>query len=133
MNQKAFEMLGSPKAVELLFDKINGLIGMRSCPPELRHAYNVRKQNKSESYIIGGKAFCNFYNIKPTTTAVFLEPELEEGVLILNLRKVKEIPTRERTKSEQTEQTEQPNLPPQNGVPLGEPLKFTFPALGNRE
>jgi len=41
-NASAHAELGSPKAVELLFDKTERIIGIRGVDPNAEHAYSIR-------------------------------------------------------------------------------------------
>src|SRR5436190_3292000 len=86
LNQKAFDDLGEPKAVELFFDKINKLVGMRPCDPDLKHAYSVKAQGNSKSYLVRAQAFCTFYGIEVTGTMLFVGPTIEENMLVLDLK-----------------------------------------------
>lgn len=94
LNKAAYDALGEPKAVILLFDKDNKAVGLKAVDPDtVRHAYSVRGQNNSKSYLIGAIAFCQHYDIDATQSKVF-EPELVDGVLVLELDKAMGIPQR---------------------------------------
>ncbi len=100
LNQLAIEALQNSEKVVLLFDKINGLIGMRPAQLDVKHALNIKKQGEANSYLIRARSFCVHFNLKPTTTMVFDDIEIEDGVLILDLKKATEVAARSpRTKS----------------------------------
>lgn len=64
LNQGAFEALGMPKAVELLFDPKERIVGLRAVDPEAPTAYPVRKHTgASHVYAITGKGFVGQYGI----------------------------------------------------------------------
>jgi len=94
LNNKAFEDLGEPQAVEMFFDKINKLVGMRPCVPDVKHAYTVKQQGKSKSYLIRAMAFCSFYGIQVTGTMLFVEPSIEDKMLVLDLKTAKPVAAR---------------------------------------
>jgi hypothetical protein len=104
LNQKAFDDLGKPDAVELFFDKINKLIGMRPCSPQLKHAYPARRQGKNRSYLVRAMSFCNYYNIKIVGTVIFTEPEVEDGMLILALANATQVAQRKAKKKSAPDQ-----------------------------
>lgn len=85
-NHAAFVALGEPKAVELLYDKETNAIGMRASKEDVRHAYPVRAQGKSKSYIIGAVAFTQHYDVKPENTITF-DPLIEDGIMVLEFSK----------------------------------------------
>lgn len=86
LNKAAYEALGSPQAVTLLFDREKKVVGFKPVEPEVRHAYRVRSQNNSQSYLIGAISFCKYYDIDASKTRMF-EPELSDGLLVLELDK----------------------------------------------
>jgi hypothetical protein len=52
LNQRAVESLQNAEKVELLFAKDNKLIGMRPCSPEVKNGHTLKKQGKSNSYLV---------------------------------------------------------------------------------
>jgi hypothetical protein len=93
MNEAAFDALGKPEAIALLYDKGRKAIGFKAVEPELRHAYTVRKQKKSKSYLVGSIAFCQHYGIDASKTRAF-EPVLDNGILVLELDKAIDVAPR---------------------------------------
>jgi hypothetical protein len=63
VNAPAFELMGRPEAVELVYDPNERIVGMRPTSPEAPHAYRVRKEGHAASYSVAGKAFCDYYGI----------------------------------------------------------------------
>lgn len=80
LNKMAFAMLGKPEAVEFLFDETEQIVGLRKVDPHVPHAYPVRKQPASESYILAGQAFCQHNRIDVGTSRRF-SPEMYGDVL----------------------------------------------------
>ena len=84
LNRAAYELLGEPAAVERLFDRAGPRIGIRSVAGDTPHAYRVRKQPGSATYLIGAKAFLQFYGI-PHDQARRWGAALLDGVLVADL------------------------------------------------
>jgi hypothetical protein len=103
-NKAAQVALGSPEAVELLYDKENDVMGIRAVDPSVDHAYPMRAQgNKDDGpYIVSGAAFTKFYGIK-TEEARRFNAEMEDGVLIIDLRSEGQVVTSNRNGSARME------------------------------
>ncbi len=84
-NAAARSAIGDPEAVELLYDPEERLIGFRPADPTLPHAYALRKQGGSNSWIIAGQAFTNRFGI-PTGTALKYAATIEDDVLVVDLK-----------------------------------------------
>jgi hypothetical protein len=67
LNKSAHAELGSPAAVELLFDRDEMIVGLRCVDPSVDHAYPVRSASGRDNgpYIISAIAFTKFHAIKP--------------------------------------------------------------------
>ncbi len=72
MNRAAFEMMGQPEALQLLFDRSRKLVGFQKAKLGDRAAYAVRKAPHSDTYAMSGKAFANFYDIDIAETRRYL-------------------------------------------------------------
>lgn len=89
MNAAAHHLIGSPEAVELLYDGQANVIGIRPVPPDDPHAYPVRpvggkSTGTPHSFILAGTAFLNFFGI-PYGEPVRREVKLVDDVLIVDL------------------------------------------------
>ncbi len=67
-NKSAHAALGSPEAVELLYDADAQIIGVRAVEPTVEHAYPIRatgggKNDDAGSYMVSGRAFTVYYKI----------------------------------------------------------------------
>lgn len=83
---KAFEQLGKPEVALLLFDKVNSVIGV--CPTN-RHAkngYPLIAKKGARHRVVRANRFCRHYGIKVERTVAFEKPEIEERVLVLDLK-----------------------------------------------
>ncbi len=85
LNRKAYEALGSPKAVALYYSREDDSIAIESAYP--RFAENFPVIPKQEGWAIHASTFCRHFGISVPKTERFLRPDLnKEGALILNLR-----------------------------------------------
>ncbi len=84
LNQVAYEMLGQPEAVELLFKRTERIMGLRAVTKDMRHGYPVRKQQNSQSYLLAGRAFTQYYNIDVGVTRRY-DARMEGDVLVVDV------------------------------------------------
>ncbi len=63
LNHAAFEALGEPEAVLLLFDPEERIIGLRRVERSDPNSYPVQKQPSGKGAVVSGKAFAQFYGI----------------------------------------------------------------------
>ena len=66
LNRGAYEALGAPKAVELLYNRERRVIAIRPADPTSPRAYTLRQQGGeggSKTYLIAGTAFTQHYQI----------------------------------------------------------------------
>jgi hypothetical protein len=68
LNAAAHAAVGSPKAVELLYDPDAKIIGFRAVDPAVEHAYALRTANNGTSFILSGRAFTNHFEIATDTS-----------------------------------------------------------------
>lgn len=86
LNRSAFEALGSPGSVELLYDRDAAVIGLRPTSTHADNAYHVRGSGRSDSgpWLISAMAFVKFYGIDVAVTRRW-PARLEDGVLCVDL------------------------------------------------
>src|SRR3954466_7596810 len=84
LNRAAFEALGEPEAVELLFDRDHWVIGMRPTCLDCAYAHPVRKQSTGSGFVISGRGFTQHYGI-PIERATRYPAELKDGILTVDL------------------------------------------------
>ena len=85
LNRKAYESLGSPKAVALYYSREDDSIAIEPAYP--RFAENFPAIPKQEGNAIHAATFCRHFGISVPRTERFLRPDLTaEGQLILSLR-----------------------------------------------
>lgn len=64
LNEAAFEALGAPQAVELLYAPQARTVGVRAVEPSLSHAYTLRKPARGRTRIVAAAAFLKHYDIQ---------------------------------------------------------------------
>lgn len=87
MNQIAFEQLGGPRFVELLFDPAEQVIGIRPVDGSEPHHYQLQPQGSKyrTSYSLSGNAFLNHYKLS-FDESIRRDAVLDDGVLTVSLR-----------------------------------------------
>lgn len=86
-NYMAYRSMGQPEALQLLFDPVNALIGLKPVYPTTPHAHIIKQRpGRTYSFWISVKEFCNYYGISTERAIRFrhIEPT-DDGTLILAL------------------------------------------------
>lgn len=85
MNAKAYQVIGSPKAVALYYSREDDAIAVEPAYERfVEHFKVVKKQN---GWVVHASTFCRHYRINIPNTERFLRPDMtNEGQLILNLK-----------------------------------------------
>ncbi len=86
MNRAAFEALGSPKSVELLYDSVKKTVGLRTVGGRTPHAYPVRANTKGSNHVVTGALFAKHYGID-VTAARRWRAEMRAGILCIDIGK----------------------------------------------
>jgi len=79
-NQAAFAALGEPDAVALLYDGDNHVVALRKVDLTHANAYQVRKQQNTQSYLVGAQAFTAYYSIPTPRARRFPGVDYGDGV-----------------------------------------------------
>ena len=87
LNGKAFDVLGAPGAVEMMFDGNERVIGLRPVEPGRRNAFRVRHHGRTGNYKrIPASVFCRHFRLDTRRTILFDQPEIDnDGVMLLDL------------------------------------------------
>jgi hypothetical protein len=86
LNKAAYDAMGAPEYVELLYDRAEKLIGFRPASPDSPRAYEVKAQGKnSTGKQIPGRAFANFYDLDVAVARRY-RVEMRDGILVLDLK-----------------------------------------------
>lgn len=89
MNRSAYALIGTPAAVELLWDAERQIIGLRPTEETNPNAYPARPQQpKSDRgpVLVAGTAFTQFYKIDTSQTQRWVPVE-EGGILCVDISK----------------------------------------------
>ena len=84
-NKAAYELMGKPEAVTLLYDNEEKLIGFKPVPISNPRAFPMRPQQNEVTFVVTGQAFTKHYNID-TSTARRYAVEMRDGLLVLDLK-----------------------------------------------
>lgn len=85
LNRAALQAMGSPKFVELLYNRTQRLIGFRPTNAANGRAVPVRKQSNSESYIIAGLTFTKEYDIDSSVARRYTA-QMQGSMLVVDLK-----------------------------------------------
>lgn len=87
LNAAAYQALGSPSAVELLYDPNEKIVGLRPTGANSEHAYPVRStaSKRESTFMVSGTAFTKYYGID-TATSVRRRAYVDGGILCLDLK-----------------------------------------------
>lgn len=87
-NAHAFRAFGEPSAFELFFDGNRNMIGLLPCDPQKKNAFPIRKRRNGKHVHISIGAFLTHFSIKPTSTMLFDEIDLDQdGMIVLDMKK----------------------------------------------
>ncbi len=88
MNKAAHHLMGSPDAVELLYDAEAKMMGFRAIKENVEHAYAIRsmggQKTESSTYMVSGRAFFRYFDID-TEVARRYPATMNDGILCLDL------------------------------------------------
>ena len=86
LNTPAFVEMGSPAAVELLFDAGRRRIGLRPVTPMLPHAFKIVPHTKGGYQRLSAAAFCHHHEIFFKGTLLFHDVRIDDsGMMTLDL------------------------------------------------
>ncbi len=102
LNPSAYDALGRPKFVELLYSKERTAVAIRAAASESAAAYQVRTANNGGVFNVAGRAFMVYHNIHLPESRRYTPQHAADGVIIVGLESdgfVKLHPTRGIVKS----------------------------------
>ena len=88
MNRYAFDALGRPEYVALMFDRRGHSIGMRPAAALTPNVFEVKPKSKDINRIVRAMPFIRKFDMKFDSTVRFRDASFEDGVLVLNLRSI---------------------------------------------
>jgi hypothetical protein len=97
LNKVAWEALGSPEAVEFMFDMINGVIGIAPIEAWREFAFPVIPEKQSGGKRIHASPFCRHFMLQTPRTVVFNTIEIDDqGVMTLPIESLTAVSRRAR-------------------------------------
>jgi hypothetical protein len=90
--------------VELLYDREAKIIGIRRAKELHPNVYTLRKQQKSDSYLLAGRAFTQYYQIPVGEARRYNATDFGDGILGANLNDEYSTVTRDRDEEENGEE-----------------------------
>jgi len=90
LNRAAWQALGEPEAVELLYKHRQQLVGLRAAQdPTARHAYSLRATNRGTTHVLSFVAFAQRYGIEiHSTEARRYAAEMQGNMLVFGLNQI---------------------------------------------
>ncbi len=92
-NRSAFELLGEPEALELLFSKPDRIIGLKAAPPGEPYAFAVKAApgrnpgSRPSSYRVNCRSFVRHYGIDHSVSRRYEAEPREDGILAVDLKR----------------------------------------------
>lgn len=105
INRAAHNLIGGAETVELLYDKVDKIIGIRPIDETSPHAYTVRAQSPngdSGQMILSATAFTQYYDIDTDVSRRWV-PYEKDGILCIDLKGSSTVIIGHRTKREPEE------------------------------
>lgn len=84
LNKNAYEKLGEPKAIEMLYAPEDNVIGFQAAPKGSPDAYVVRHNTKT-AFQVEGRAFLKYYKIPKEATGRRYRAEMTDDILTIDL------------------------------------------------
>ncbi|WP_182349524.1 hypothetical protein [Tomitella gaofuii] len=94
INRAAYTLMGTPECVELLYDRDDGVVGIRGVGDDVPHGYAVRGAGRSAGtgpVMVAGSAFTAFYDIDTMTSRRYPARLDDDNVLCVDLAEGTEI------------------------------------------
>jgi hypothetical protein len=89
MTKFALDLLDTPEALHLFFDKINQTIGLKPTRLVMKNAFPIGKRGKRGGCVVRAFRLTQKFGIHLAETVRFTDPQIDaDGVLNLDLRKV---------------------------------------------
>jgi hypothetical protein len=84
-NEAAYNALGRPEFIEMLYHEGKQLIGFRAASEKSAHAYPIAPQANARTFQTSGRAFCAAFGIE-TGTARRFAPEVDGEIVVIDLK-----------------------------------------------
>lgn len=88
LNALAYEQIGRPEAVELMFEVRTRRVGLKAIDAGEDHAFPVKQKKRMNQWEIRSSPFFVHHKIKTDRTVLFGKTEMVDGVMALELGSV---------------------------------------------
>ncbi len=78
MSRVSHERIGSPEAVVIMFDAVNGRLALKPAKAGEANAYPMRKYGRRGGRIVRAYRLLTEFGIKPADTIEFVEPKIDD-------------------------------------------------------
>jgi hypothetical protein len=85
LNRNAYNALGQPEALEILYAPEEQIIGFQGAPKSSPDAYAVRHHTKT-AHQVEGRAFLKYYNVPKEALGRRYKAELIDDILTVDLK-----------------------------------------------
>jgi hypothetical protein len=85
-NRAAYQALGEPEAIELLYNRAERIIGFRKADPKSPRSYPMREQNRGGSHLIAGTAFLRHYEINMDVARRY-QADTQDNIVLVDLKR----------------------------------------------
>lgn len=93
ISKVTYQILGAPEAFGVLYDRVNGRIGLKPAHKSSRNAYPALVSNKSGAKMVKAYRLIREQRIILPHTVRFYDADIDEdGILVLDLRTAKPCP-----------------------------------------
>ena len=86
LSRNAYEALGKPTHVVMLFEEETSTMGIRPVPPRTLNAFQLYDSGRSGAHRFHALRFVNKHDIRLAYTIRFPTASIEDGVLVLELK-----------------------------------------------
>ena len=84
-NRAAWEALGEPAAISLMYNRPANAIGFKPAPEEDPRSYPIRVQARGSSYQVAGKAFLQAYGLHVPDHSRRYQADMQGDILVVDL------------------------------------------------
>jgi hypothetical protein len=85
LNKSAWVALGSPEAIEFLYDPEEQIIALKGVDPNVEHAYPIRGTKTDGPWIVSGTAFTRYFKIATDVSRRYT-PYVDGDLLCIDLK-----------------------------------------------
>jgi hypothetical protein len=85
LNQAAYDLLGRPTEVVLLYSAARRAIGIRVTLEDIGRRFRIRQEGDAPRYVVAAAPFLRYYRIDYSQLTIFETVQFEDDMLVLPL------------------------------------------------